>query len=155
MKKAMLSFSVVCLVLLGASTAGICQDGTYYARCNLKVLKGNQVTWVNWQAAPSFIPVGTKLMVGDTLATGPGGSLGAILRDNSTMSLGPASSLVIRKFLFSPADGKLGLLVRVTRGTMAYLSGLIARLAPESARFETPVATIGTRGTRFAVRLDE
>ncbi|HEY5995693.1 MAG TPA: FecR domain-containing protein [Candidatus Deferrimicrobiaceae bacterium] len=98
--------------------------------------------------------VGTKLLVGDTLATGPGATMGVILRDNSTLSLGPASSLVIRKFLFAPAEGKLGLLVRVTRGTMAYLSGLIGRLAPESARFETPVATIGTRGTRFAVRLD-
>lgn len=35
----------------------------YYARCNLKVLKGNQITWVNWQASPTFIPAGTKLKV--------------------------------------------------------------------------------------------
>jgi hypothetical protein len=38
---------------------------------------------------------------------------------------------------------------------MVYLSGLIGKLAPESARFETPVASIGIRGTRFAVKLDE
>ncbi len=99
--------------------------------------------------------VGTKLHVGDTLATGAGGSLGVILRDNSTLSLGPSSSLDIRNFRFSPAEGNLALLVRISRGTMAYISGLIARLAPESALFETPVATIGTRGTRFAVSLDE
>ena len=35
----------------------------YYARCNLKVLKGNNISWVNWQAAPTFIPAGTKLNV--------------------------------------------------------------------------------------------
>jgi hypothetical protein len=99
--------------------------------------------------------VGTKLLVGDTLMTGSNGSMGVILRDNSTLSIGPKSSLVVRNFQFSPADGKLGLIVRLSRGTMAYLSGLIGKLAPESARFETPVASIGIRGTRFAVKLDD
>lgn len=95
---------------------------------------------------------GTKLRVGDVLATGRGGSMGVILRDNSTLALGPESSLAIRKFLFAPAQGKLGLLVRLTRGTLACISGLIGKLAPESVRFETPTATIGIRGTRFAVK---
>jgi hypothetical protein len=96
--------------------------------------------------------VGTKLREGDVLATGPGGSLGVILRDNSILSLGPESSLALRKFLFAPAQGKLGLLVRLTRGTLACISGLIGKLAPESVRFETPTATIGIRGTRFAAK---
>ena len=99
--------------------------------------------------------VGTTLRAGDTLATGPGGSLGVILRDNSSLSLGPESRLVIRKFLFAPAEGKLGLIVRLSRGTLACISGLIAKLAPESVRFETPSATIGIRGTRFALKAGE
>ncbi len=97
--------------------------------------------------------VGTKLMAGDILVTGSDGSLGVILRDNSTLSIGPQSSLAIEEFLFSPSEGKLGLLARITRGTMAYISGLIGKSAPGSARFETPVATIGIRGTRFAVKV--
>jgi hypothetical protein len=99
--------------------------------------------------------VGTRLLVDDTLMTAANGSMGVILRDNSTLSIGPGSSLVVRSFLFSPSEGKLGLLVRLSKGTMAYLSGLIGKLSPESARFETPVATIGIRGTRFLVRLDD
>jgi len=95
---------------------------------------------------------GTKLFTGDTLSTGSDGSLGVILRDDSTLSLGPGSSFVIQKFLFSPAEGKLGLLGRLTRGTMAYLSGIIGKLSPESVRFETPTASIGVRGTHFAVK---
>jgi hypothetical protein len=103
------------------------------------------------------IPVaaGAKLLVEDILHTGLDGSIGIILRDNSTLSIGPGSRLVLRKFLFSPSEGKFGLLVRITRGTMAYISGLIGKLSPESVRFETPVATIGIRGTRFAVKVDE
>ena len=98
---------------------------------------------------------GTRLRVGDTLGTGPDGSLGVILRDDSSLSLGPSSTLVLRDFLFSPAEGKLGLLVRLSSGTMAYLSGLIGKLAPEKALFETPTATIGIRGTHFVVKAGE
>ncbi len=99
--------------------------------------------------------VGAKLLAADTLTTGSDGSIGVILRDNSTLSIGPESNLIIQEFLFSPAEGELGLLARITRGTMAYISGLIGKLAPESARFETPVATIGIRGTRFAVKVGD
>lgn len=95
---------------------------------------------------------GTRLHVGDTLGTGPDGSLGVILRDNSSLSIGPSSSLVLRDFVFSPDEGKLGMWVRLSKGTMAYLSGLIGKLAPEKARFDTPLATIGIRGTHFAVK---
>ena len=98
---------------------------------------------------------GTRLQVGDTLGTGPDGSLGVILRDNSSLSIGPSSSLVLRDFLFSPSEGKLSLLVRLSKGTMAYLTGVIGKLAPEKARFETPSATIGIRGTHFAVKAGE
>jgi hypothetical protein len=42
---------------------GNAQEDFYYARCNLKVDKGNEITWINWQAAPTFVPVGTKLQV--------------------------------------------------------------------------------------------
>ena len=98
---------------------------------------------------------GFKLHAGDTLETGPDGSLGIILRDDSILSLGPSSRIAIEKFLFVPADGQLGFTARLLRGSLAYLSGLIGRLAPESATFVTPVATIGVRGTHFAVKVSD
>lgn len=98
---------------------------------------------------------GLKLHAGDILETGPDGLLGVVLRDDSLFSLGPSSRIVIEKFRFVPAEGQLDLTARILRGTMAYVSGLIGRLAPESATFVTPVATIGVRGTRFAVKVSE
>ena len=98
---------------------------------------------------------GLKLLPGDVLETGADGSLGLILRDNSLLSLGPSSRVAIEEFLFVPAEKKLGLTARILRGTLAYVSGLIGRLAPESTTFVTPVATIGVRGTHFAVRVAE
>jgi hypothetical protein len=98
---------------------------------------------------------GLRVMVGDTLVTGRNGTLGAILRDDSSLSIGPESRLVLRSFQFSPSEGKFDLVARISRGTMAYLSGLIGKLAPGKARFETPTATIGIRGTRFALKVGE
>lgn len=99
--------------------------------------------------------VGLKVVAGDTLVTGRDGSLGLILRDDSSLSIGPESRLLLRSFQFSPSEGKFDLVTRISRGTMAYLSGLIGKLAPEKARFETPTATIGIRGTRFALKVEE
>jgi len=98
---------------------------------------------------------GLKLVVGDILGTGRDGSLGVILRDDSSLSIGPGSRLVLRSFHFSTSEETFDLVARITRGTMAYLSGMIGKLAPEKARFETPTATIGIRGTRFAVKVEE
>jgi hypothetical protein len=99
--------------------------------------------------------LGTKLHEGDTLTTGSDGSLGIILRDNSLLSIGPESHFVVKSFSFSPAQGKIGLLARISKGTMAYVSGLIGKISPQSVRFETPVASIGIRGTYFAVKVEE
>ena len=98
---------------------------------------------------------GLKLMVGDTLLTGRDGSLGVILRDDSSLSIGPGSRLVLRRFRFSPSEGQSELAARISRGTMAYLSGLIGKFSPERVRIETPTATIGIRGTRFALKVGE
>ncbi len=60
MKKAlMISLCLFLFMVAGSSFA----DDTYYARCNIKVLKSNKITWINWQASPYTIPAGTKLNV--------------------------------------------------------------------------------------------
>jgi hypothetical protein len=61
MRKAMIVLICLSVSVLIASSA--LADGVYYAKCNIKVLKDNSITWVNWQAAPHSIPVGTKLKV--------------------------------------------------------------------------------------------
>jgi len=98
---------------------------------------------------------GFGLLAGDILQTGADGALGLTLRDDSLLSLGPSSRIALEKFQFDPAAGNLGLTTRIIRGTFAYLSGLIGKLAPDATTFVTPVATIGVRGTRFAVRIAE
>ena len=98
--------------------------------------------------------IGLEVWENDTLHTGPNGSIGVIFSDDTLLSLGPESTLVIDRFLFAPGEGKFSIALRMIKGTAAYLSGLISKLAPDSARFETPTASIGIRGTKFVVRAE-
>jgi hypothetical protein len=97
---------------------------------------------------------GTMVYTGDILQTDQTGSLGVIFRDDSLVSLGPNSQVKIDDFVFQPDKGKFSFLSRLIQGTAAFVSGQIAKLAPETMQVQTPIATIGVRGTRFAVQAE-
>ncbi|MCB1907727.1 MAG: FecR domain-containing protein [Rhodocyclaceae bacterium] len=94
---------------------------------------------------------GLALRQGDVLRTGDDGRLGLTLLDNTVMSVGPNAELVIDEYLFEPGNDKLGLGVRLLRGTMQFISGVIAKLRPDAVKVRTASGTIGVRGTRFLV----
>jgi hypothetical protein len=96
---------------------------------------------------------GFPLVLGDILSTGANGALGVVLRDDTVLSLGPSTETRIEKFAFEPAEQKLAMVLRVTRGLIGYISGRISKLAPGSVWIETPVATLGVRGTHLVARI--
>jgi hypothetical protein len=98
---------------------------------------------------------GTRLQSEDAIKTGEDGSLGIIFDDETTISLGPNSSLKIQSYVFNPDASEFSFVVRLFKGTAAYVSGLIAKLSPGSTEFITPSASIGIRGTRFVIQVDE
>lgn len=98
---------------------------------------------------------GAGLKSKDTLITGPDGSVGIVFSDHTALSLGPDSKFTIREFIFEPDQSRFSFVVKLFRGTAAYVSGLIAKIAPESAKFITPSASIGIRGTKFVIRVEE
>jgi hypothetical protein len=98
---------------------------------------------------------GDKLKNRDTLETGPDGTVGIVFNDHTTLSLGPDSTFTIQEFIFEPDQSRFSFIVKLFRGTASYVSGLIAKISPESARFITPSASIGIRGTKFVVRVEE
>jgi hypothetical protein len=97
---------------------------------------------------------GLHLLLNDVLVTSADGQLGAILQDGTRIALGPNTELAIDRFAFEPAEGKFGLLLRLARGVLAYVSGKMAKFAPESIGVETPVGIVGLRGTELAVSIE-
>jgi len=135
---------------VGYTAIAIASDGSVGS---VKTTKG-AASIIRLNAAISA-KIGERIFKADVLRTGTDGSLGVIFKDDSLLSLGPNSEIVIDEFLFAPAEGKLSIITRMLRGTAAYLSGMVGKLSPESVRFETPVASVGIRGTKLLVKVDE
>lgn len=72
----------------------------------------------------------------------------------SRLSIGPDSELALATFAYAPAENRLALVVRLTRGALAFVSGRIAKLMPEAVRLETPTSVIGVRGTHALVNVE-
>jgi hypothetical protein len=119
----------------------------------LKRVSGTAVVVRQDQILPA--KAGLEIQANDTLRTGTDGSIGVVFHDDTFLSLGPGSVLVIDEFVYAPRQGKLSLVFRMMKGTAVYLSGLIAKLAPDSVHFVTPSASVGVRGTKFAVKVEE
>jgi hypothetical protein len=117
----------------------------------VKIASGEATVVRGGEAIPAT--PGLRIMPGDTLRTGSDGRIGVIFRDDAMLSLGPDTVMVLESYLFAPAESRLSFLGRIVRGTVAYLSGVIVKLSPGAARFETPVASIGLRGTRVAIEV--
>ena len=80
--------------------------------------------------------------------------MGIIFEDNTILSLGPESEVVIDEYVFAPEKGLFSMIARMVKGTASYLSGIIGHQSPESVKFRTPEATIGIRGTHFLVKVN-
>jgi len=98
--------------------------------------------------------VNSGILRNDVLKTGANSSLGISLKDDTLVALGSNTELIVNKFNFSPAEGKLEIFMKMLRGSVVYLSGIISKLSPETSRFSTPVGDICLRGTHFAVRVE-
>jgi hypothetical protein len=118
------------------------------------VQKASGMAMVVRQGRTVSAKIGLEIYQNDTLRTGPDGSIGVVFNDDTLLSLGPGSILVIDEFVFAPRQGKLSIAIRMLKGTVAYVSGLISKLAPESAHFQTPTSSIGIRGTKFVARIE-
>jgi hypothetical protein len=89
----------------------------------------------------------------DTLRTDADGTLGVTMIDDTRISLGPSSEVRLERYVFAPAEGGLGMVLNFVRGVAAYVSGRMAKLAPDSIRLETPAAIVGVRGTTVAIKV--
>ena len=141
--------AVVLTALVAASSPAAAQQPTPAGR--IKIVVGTAFVVHERREMPAT--VGTIVYETDSLITGPDGRVGVTLRDETRISLGPRSEVLLDRFLYSPADGQLAFVLSVVRGLATYVSGRIAKLSPDAVRLETPAAIVGVRGTRIAFRV--
>jgi hypothetical protein len=147
-----LRWSVGVLTILLASTPAFAQEQTPAAG-RIKVVSGSAFIVRGSETIPAR--TGELVFAADGLRTGEGGSIGVTLKDDTRLSLGPNSEVRLERYVYSPGTGGLGMVLKFVRGMAAYVSGRLARLAPDSIRLETPAAIVGVRGTTLAIRVEE
>ena len=98
---------------------------------------------------------GTPVAQGSVLKTAAKSSMGVTFKDETVMSFGPDTELTVDEYLYAPSQGKLKLGSKLAKGSMNYVSGVIAKLNPDGVSVQTPSGTIGVRGTQFVVKVEE
>jgi hypothetical protein len=99
--------------------------------------------------------VGDLIEPSDVLTTGAISSVGITFIDDSRFSAGPNSRIEISQFKFDPTRQQGEFITDVKRGTLAIISGQIAKSSPEAMKVRTPTTILGVRGTTFAVKVEE
>jgi hypothetical protein len=134
----------------GIATA---QDNTKAPVGYVKNVKGAATVTTAGQVVQA--QAGTPLHQGSALKTSADASMGVIFKDNTMMSFGPSTELTVDEYLYEPGEGKLKLGARMGKGTLNYVSGVIAKLQPEAVTVKTPTGMIGVRGTQFLLKVEE
>jgi hypothetical protein len=91
----------------------------------------------------------------DTIITGANGSFGMTLIDSTRISAGPNSRIELKQFRFNPTTQEGESLTELHRGTLAIVSGQIAKRSPDAMKVQTPTTILGVRGISFAVKVAE
>ena len=115
----------------------------------IKVAKGAVSVERNGQSLAGS--VGLRLEAADVVKTGADGSAGITMSDNSLLSIGPNSVLALERFDYEPTTSEGRFDAQLQRGTLAVVSGRIAKQSPQAMTVRTPSAALTVRGTEFAV----
>lgn len=133
---------VACLSTASVAAAEIGRIKSVSGAANIK--RGKAAT----PATPGY-----QLLVSDVIATGKDGRIGITFVDNSRFAVGPNSRVALSQFEFDDTTHKGKSLTTVDRGSLAIVSGQIARENKDAMRVRTPTSLLAARGTRFVVEV--
>ena len=137
-----------CTLLFGfAAVAGAAEIG------QIKVTKGE--VGIERQGKTLPAAVGLRLQTADVIRTGADGSVGITMDDDSLLSAGPNSVLSLDRYVFDSTTNGGRFDASLNKGTLAVISGRIAKQSPDAMTVRTPTAILGVRGTEFVVSAND
>ena len=119
----------------------------------IKVSNGQVTVERKGESRPGI--VGTRLESSDVVRTGAAGSVGITMADNSLLSAGPNSILSLDRFDFDPTSNQGRFDAQLQKGSLAVISGRIAKQSPEAMTVRAPSTILGVRGTEFVVAAND
>ena len=97
--------------------------------------------------------VGDLVYQGDAVATGADGKVGINFTDGSSFNLSNNARMVLDEFVYDPNSKSNASLFNLTKGTFTFVAGKVAKTG--DMKVDTPVATMGVRGTTPRVEISD
>ena len=97
--------------------------------------------------------VGDLVYQGDAVATGADGRVGINFTDGSSFNLSNNARMVLDEFVYDPNSTSNASLFNLTKGTFTFVAGKVAKTG--DMKVDTPVATMGVRGTTPRVEISD
>lgn len=88
---------------------------------------------------------GDGVYIGDVIQTGADGKAGITFDDGTAFNISSNARMVMDEFVYDPSGKSNATVFSLTKGTFTLVAGQVAKTG--SMRVETPVATLGIRGT--------
>jgi len=134
------------LAVLLAVTAVACAATPQFALAD-KIGVASSVKNVVQRVSPApaqQISAGSELVSNEHIRTGEASSAQLLFLDETSVSLGAQSDLVLDRFVYNPSRGSGNVVMSTARGALRFVTGA---QNPTNYTIKTPVATIGVRGT--------
>ncbi|MEX2310896.1 MAG: hypothetical protein WD624_00435, partial [Rhodospirillales bacterium] len=119
---------------------------------NIESLNG-EVFAIRADGSRVRLELGDQVFQGDILDSGPEGNVGVLLADQTTFAMGPEGRMVLDEMIYDPATQQGSVSMSVLQGVFTFVSGQVAKTDPDAMTLDTPVATIGIRGTQVGLDL--
>ena len=102
---------------------------------------------------PGQAKVGDPIYLGDIVSTGSDGRVGITFADGTAFDLSSNARMVMTEFVYDPNSKSNSSLLSLTKGTFTFVAGKIAKSG--DMKVDTPVATMGIRGTTPHVEISD
>jgi hypothetical protein len=97
--------------------------------------------------------VGDLVYQGDVVKTGADGRLGINFTDGSSFNLSSNARMALNEFVYDPNGKSNSTMFNLTKGTFTFVAGNVAKTG--DMKVDTPVATMGIRGTTPRVEISD
>jgi hypothetical protein len=97
--------------------------------------------------------VGDSVFLGDIVQTGADGKISITFADSTAFNLSSNARMVLDEFVYDPNGKSNASLFSLTKGTFTFVAGKVAKTG--DMKVDTPVATMGIRGTMPHVEIAE
>jgi hypothetical protein len=138
--------SISCAALLGLAGSAFAYDAGV-----IKTMRGQ--VQIERGGRSLAAGVGDSVQELDRVRSQADSSVGISMQDETLLSLGPNSTLVIDRYAYDPVSREGQVATSILKGTLRYVTGLIGRAHPEAIKVTTENSTIGIRGTEFIVQV--